>query len=136
MVDYLEDSVDEKYYIDNEKSSALIKKLIDNGTLSEESVTEWQKVQELSRSTAALNYRRIDKVNLLVAKTLCARDYKGFGTGFDTMNGVIEWNYKIFCSQRESPVRTRPNYQHETLCRTRQVYQDLEDVLPKEHFKH
>lgn len=61
MVDYLEDSVDEKYYIDNEKSSALIKKLIDNGTLSEESVTEWQKVQELSRSTAALNYRRIDK---------------------------------------------------------------------------
>lgn len=91
MVDYLEDSVDEKYYIDNEKSSALIKKLIDNGTLSEESVTEWQKVQELSRSTAALNYRRIDKVNLSVAKTLCARDYKGFGTGFDTMNGVIEW---------------------------------------------
>lgn len=91
MVDYLEDSVDEKYYIDNEKSSALIKKLIDNGTLSEESVTERQKVQELSRSTAALNYKRIDKVNLSLAKTLCARDYKGFGTGFDTMNGVIEW---------------------------------------------
>lgn len=90
MVDYLEDSVDEKYYIDNEKSSALIKKLIDNGTLSEESVTERQKVQELSRLTAALNYRRIDKVNLSLAKTLCARDYKGFGTGFDTMNGVIE----------------------------------------------
>lgn len=41
--------------------------------------------------TAALNYRRIDKVELPVAKTLCARDYKGFGTGFDTMNGVIEW---------------------------------------------
>ena len=41
--------------------------------------------------TAALNYRRIDKVGLPVAKTVCARDYKGFGTGFDTMNGVIEW---------------------------------------------
>ena len=26
-----------------------------------------------------------------VAVTLRARDYKGFGTGFDTMNGVIEW---------------------------------------------
>ena len=26
-----------------------------------------------------------------VANTLLARDYKGFGTGFDTMNGVIEW---------------------------------------------
>ena len=119
MVDYLEDSVDEKYYINNEKSSALIKKLTDDGTLSiererhstsqltthrdaqsliaflqeqtEESVIEGQKVQELSSTTAALNYRRIDKVNLSVAKTLCARDYKGFGTGFDTMNGVIEW---------------------------------------------
>ena len=34
MVDYLEDSVDEKYYIDNEKSSALLKKLTDDGTLS------------------------------------------------------------------------------------------------------
>lgn len=119
MVDYLEDSVDEKYYINNEKSSALIKKLTDDGILSiererhstsqltthrdaqsliaflqeqtEESVIEGQKVQELSSTTAALNYRRIDKVNLSVAKTLCARDYKGFGTGFDTMNGVIEW---------------------------------------------
>lgn len=119
IVDYLENSVDEKYYIDNEKSSALIKKLIDNGTLpiererlstsqltthrdvqsliaflqeqTEESVTEGQKVQELSSTTAALNYRRIDKVNLSVPKVLCARDYKGFGTGFNTMNGVIEW---------------------------------------------
>ena len=34
--------------------------------------------------------KRIDKVDCLEAKTLCARDYKGFGTGFDTMNGVIE----------------------------------------------
>lgn len=34
MVDYLEDSVDEKYYyIDNEKSSLFLAKLIDNGTL-------------------------------------------------------------------------------------------------------
>ena len=39
--------------------------------------------------TVLLNYNRIDK-KTNVAKTLCARDYKGFGTGFDTMNGVIE----------------------------------------------
>jgi len=37
-----------------------------------------------------LNYRRIDKIGCKVAKTLCARDYKGFGTDFETMNGVIE----------------------------------------------
>ena len=40
--------------------------------------------------TCRMNYRRIDKFSD-IAKTLCARDWKGFGTGFDTMNGVIEW---------------------------------------------
>lgn len=37
-----------------------------------------------------MNYKIIDKQNVDVAKTLCARDYKGYGTGFDTMNGVVE----------------------------------------------
>ena len=41
------------------------------------------------RGLAYLNYQRIEKTDVKVAKTLCARDYKGFGTGFDTMNGVI-----------------------------------------------
>ena len=40
--------------------------------------------------SAMLNYNHVDKIGNDVAKTLCARDYKGFGTGFDTMNGVIE----------------------------------------------
>ena len=38
---------------------------------------------------AYLNYRKIEEVGVTVAKTLCARDYKGFGTGWDTMNAVI-----------------------------------------------
>ncbi len=33
LKDYLEDNVDEKYYINNEKTDKLIKQLIDNGTL-------------------------------------------------------------------------------------------------------
>ena len=33
LKDYLEDNVDEKYYINNEKADKLIKRLIDNGTL-------------------------------------------------------------------------------------------------------
>ena len=37
-----------------------------------------------------MNYRKIDVVGVEVAKTLCARDYKGFGTGNETQNGVIE----------------------------------------------
>ena len=44
----------------------------------------------LPRINAMLNYNHVNKIGNDVAKTLCARDYKGFGTGFDTMNGVIE----------------------------------------------
>lgn len=33
LKDYLEDNVDEKYYINNEKTDKLIKQLVDNGTL-------------------------------------------------------------------------------------------------------
>lgn len=118
MKDYLEDSVDEKYYISSDKSKALIDKLLSDTRFrerecvdlslndhermeiktafpqeqTEELATENRKEPELSNMiTAALNYRRIDKVGLHVAKTLCASDYKGFGTGFQTMNGVIEW---------------------------------------------
>lgn len=43
MKDYLEDEVDEKYYINNEKAQKLIEQLIDNGTISsrvEQSVNE------------------------------------------------------------------------------------------------
>lgn len=36
-----------------------------------------------------MNGNRVDKQSD-IAKTLMARDYKGFGTGFDTQNGIIE----------------------------------------------
>ena len=37
-----------------------------------------------------MNYNRIEKIDNDVAKTLGAREYKGFGTGIDVQNGVIE----------------------------------------------
>ena len=40
-------------------------------------------------STVKMNYKRIE-CQTDVAKTLMARDYKGFNTGFDTQNGIIE----------------------------------------------
>ena len=46
--------------------------------------SEW-----LPQEVAYMNYNKVTKRNAEVAKTLCARDYKGFGTGFDTMNAVI-----------------------------------------------
>ena len=42
MKDYLEDEVDEKYYINNEKAQKLIQKLIDNGTLANTIATDRQ----------------------------------------------------------------------------------------------
>ena len=60
------------------------------GTIAESAINK-QADQELLKITAQLNYKKIEKMQTSLAKTLCARDYKGFGTGFDTMNGVIEW---------------------------------------------
>lgn len=37
-----------------------------------------------------MNNNRVDEMGTNQAKTLMARDYKGFGTGFDTQNGVVE----------------------------------------------
>lgn len=98
MADYLEDKVDEKFYVKSQKAYNLIVKLVDNGTLPSDEMpipTHHQHQAEETtnidrKALAYLNSKRIDKVDVEVAKTLCARDYKGFGTGFDTMNGVIE----------------------------------------------
>lgn len=101
LKDYLEEDVDEKYYINSEKAQKLIQDLRQNGQLDNVSKLFEGGGQRLSRptslgcgigkTTANLNYKRIDRIGNETAKTLCARDYKGFGTWFDTMNGVIEW---------------------------------------------
>ena len=36
------------------------------------------------------NYKRVDKINVDIAMTILARDYKGFGGGLICSNGVIE----------------------------------------------
>lgn len=75
--DILEKSVDDRYYITSDKAKNLITDLENKGIL-----TDVQK-------TIDVNYKKIGKERD-IAKTLAARDYKGFGTGFDTMNGVVE----------------------------------------------
>ena len=37
-----------------------------------------------------MNLKKINQINTDLAVTLCARDFKDFGTGYNTMNGVIE----------------------------------------------
>lgn len=62
---------------------------IDKRTNKENGVLE---ITEGAKSRGFLNYKRIESTHESVAKTLTARDYKGFNTGFNTMNGVIEQN--------------------------------------------
>ena len=118
LKDYLEDNVDEKYYINNEKADKLIKQLIDNGTLpqhnldrqtdrhvlTEQSISHnREKLQTVSRQDMTAEYQACGQTETLllsnqatqiekqidIATTLMARDYKGFGN--QSMNGVIEW---------------------------------------------
>ena len=50
LKDYLENSVDEKYYIDNEKTQKLIRTLIDNGTLQNTMLRTEQNRTEQNRT--------------------------------------------------------------------------------------
>ena len=118
--DYLEDNVDEKYYINSEKAQQLIDKLINNGetsgggkgsaltiplktqeemklqiALSEnmttESQTENQKVPVLLKGMSGKEFEPgIEQRNIACA--LCARDYKGLNNY--GLNGVLECQKK------------------------------------------
>ena len=121
---YLESEVDEKYYLKSETAKKLIDNLEQNGTIStEQNRTEQNRTERSStchsenrrheqsltvyqdepteefptgeqRELAYLNRKVITKRNVSIATTLTHRDYKGFGTGFNYMNGVIEWEQK------------------------------------------
>ena len=114
LKDYLEDDVDEKYYIDNEKARKLIKQLINNGTLpntipksrlalTEQSINRSrERLQTASKQDTTAEYQTCGQTETLllsnqatqiekqidIATTLMARDYKGFWN--QSMNGVIE----------------------------------------------
>ena len=87
MKDYLEDEVDEKYYINNEKAQKLIQKLIDNGTLANTISTDRQTDRQTDRR--CVHGTICEPTEREVANCIMARDYKGFGN--QSMNGVIEW---------------------------------------------
>lgn len=79
MRDYLEDEVEDKYYITSEKAQMLIDKLILDGKI-------------LTDKTDSLhcNYNTVREVNPQEAIAIAAREYKGFGTGWDCQNGALE----------------------------------------------
>lgn len=112
--DLLEDSVEDRYYITNEKAKTLIDTLILEGKILTDRQTDRQEstsvlnTQNLSKSQTQLRQDTIQDSSTTstitpvllksqaskfegftnIANTLMARDYKGFGN--ETMNGVME----------------------------------------------
>ena len=99
MRDYLEDQVDEKYYIKSEKAEKLIAELIERGELpTEQNRTEQNRTDCHLRKTVSITGMANDNPKYQAkcsmtdcASTLLARDYKG-PANFAKMNGVIEWS--------------------------------------------
>ncbi len=118
LKDYLEDEVDERYYINNEKAEKLIKQLIDNGTLPQHNLDRQTDKLALTEQSASHNEEMLQTASkpdtiaesricrrtetwllkdmgetaekqIDVAVTLRARDYKGLDNYGS--NGVIEW---------------------------------------------
>lgn len=91
MKDYLEDEVDEKYYINSEKADQLIAKLksqtVSQPELIEESATTGQKEAVLSRciDLSINDPRCIDIANCIKVKDRSIVNHK------NSENGVIEW---------------------------------------------
>ena len=89
MRDYLEDQVDEKYYIKSEKADKLIAELIERGELPTEQRPRLTVcVKNMIDKTAKASAVKWD-----IATTLLSRDYKGMNNYGS--NGVIEeWKQK------------------------------------------
>ena len=107
LKDYLEDNVDEKYYINNEKTDKMIKQLIDNGTLPQHNLDRQTDRLALTEQSISHNREKLQTVSkqdttqesatcgrmetvllkdqgatldkqIDIATTLRARDYKDF----------------------------------------------------------
>ena len=64
---------------------SLNKQIVSKQDMTTESQTNKQK------APALLNYNICKEVDTELSLPIMARDYKGFGTGHDVQNGVIEW---------------------------------------------
>ena len=84
LKDYLEDNVDEKYYINNEKADKLIKQLIDNGTLPQHNLDR-QTCVDLSINSPSER----SVANCILSHV--GKDGNTISCYKQTNNGVIEW---------------------------------------------
>ncbi len=116
MKDYIETSVDSKYFLNTKKAELLIGQLEEKLNNSEKFYTvdlSLKKTRIINNANcitarndrsvsnlehegngvivwcAQLNYRKVEKINNKIAKCIEARDSKGFNTGYSTQNAVI-----------------------------------------------
>ena len=116
LKDYLEDNVDEKYYINNEKADKLIKRLIDNGTLpntisksraeqsraeqSRHALTEQsinrneEKLQTVSSQDATREFQTCGQTETLLLKGMVDKDIEPTASVIDVSTTLMARDYK------------------------------------------
>ena len=90
MKDFLEETVEEKYYINNEKADKLIGQLKEEGKLKEITEKVTCATQDKWRGGVFLSYDdiKLKHLNKKISSTICSHVYKGFGGHGD--NAIIE----------------------------------------------
>ena len=111
LKDYLEDNVDEKYYINNEKADKLIKQLIDNGTLpntipksraeqSRLALTEQstnrskERLQTASRQDMTREFQACGRTETLLLKGMVNKDIEPTASVIDVSTTIMARDYK------------------------------------------
>ena len=109
LKDYLEDNVDEKYYINNEKAEKLIKQLIDNGTLpqhnldrqtdrlvlTEQSITHSkERLQTVSKQNMTQEYQTCGQTETLLLKGMVDKDIEPAASVIDVSATIMSRDYK------------------------------------------
>lgn len=85
MKDFLEEEVDEKYYINSEKADKLIAELIEKGGLNDYQFSKKNVIgaseikKNIDGKFQSCSDTSIGELGKEIASTICARDYKGFG---------------------------------------------------------
>lgn len=90
MKDYLEDTVDEKYYINNEKALKLIERLIMDGEIkncTDKITCASQDKTGKNGKFLTMDELKLKDINKKLSSTICAEVYKGFGKSND--NAII-----------------------------------------------
>ncbi len=120
LKDYLEDTVDEKYYINNEKAQKLIQTLVDSGTLPQhnpESRAEQSRLalMEQSANRAEEKLQTVSSQNMTQESAICGQTetvlLKKYATGFekktDIATTLMARDYKGFGNQTANGVIER-----------------------------